>query len=150
MNAVRQLLESRMPWYTAQTHDFEWSGSAEFHPALADRFGEGRVWLAGDAAHSTGPLGAHSVNIGIHEADELARRIVQRAHNITASPLGPAYAERRRWEWQHLFGLESSKPWSPRTPDWVKRNLAMLFPSLPATGDDLRELLQRLHVELAA
>lgn len=147
---LRQLLESRMPWYAAQTRDFEWSGSAEFHPALADRFGDGRVWLAGDAAHSTGPLGAQSVNIGIHEADELARRIVERVHNITASPLGPTYAERRRLEWQHLFGLESSRPRSPRTPDWVKRNLAMLLPSLPATGDDLRELLQRLHVELAA
>lgn len=147
---LRQLLESRMPWYAAQTHDFEWSGSAEFHPALADRFGEGRVWLAGDAAHSTGPLGAQSMNIGIHEADELARCIVERAHNITTSPLGPTYAERRRSEWQHLFALESSKPQSPRTPDWIKRNLAMLLPSLPAAGDDLHQLLQRLHLGLAA
>ncbi len=147
---LRQLLESRMPWYAAQADHFEWSGSAEFHPALADRFGEGRVWLAGDAAHSTGPLGAQSVNIGIHEADELARRIVERAHNITDAPLGPTYAERRRSEWQRLFGLESSKPWSPRTPDWVKRNLPMLLPSLPAAGDDLQELLRRLHVGLAA
>jgi 2-polyprenyl-6-methoxyphenol hydroxylase-like FAD-dependent oxidoreductase len=32
---LRQLLEARMPWYASQADGFEWSGSAEFHPALA-------------------------------------------------------------------------------------------------------------------
>jgi 2-polyprenyl-6-methoxyphenol hydroxylase-like FAD-dependent oxidoreductase len=47
-----------MPWFRGEADRLEWSGSAEFNPAVADRFGEGRVWLAGDAAHSTGPLAA--------------------------------------------------------------------------------------------
>jgi 2-polyprenyl-6-methoxyphenol hydroxylase-like FAD-dependent oxidoreductase len=135
-----------MPWYAAQAENFEWSGSAEFHPALADRFGEGRVGLAGDAAHSTGPLGAQSLNVGIHEADDLARRIVEQLHASAATPFGPRYAEQRRLEWQRLFGLGSSRPQSPRSQDWVRRNLSQLLPSLPASGDDLDDLLEQLHV----
>jgi len=33
---------------------------AEFRHALVTHFGVGRVWLAGEAAHLTGPLGVQS------------------------------------------------------------------------------------------
>lgn len=149
LGQLRQLLESRMPWYTAQADRFEWSGSAEFHPALADRFGDGRVWLAGDAAHSTGPLGGQSLNVGIHEANELVHRIVEQRNNAALRPFGASYAQQRRLEWQRLFGLGTSELVPKRAQAWIKHNIASLLPSLPASGDDLDDLLEQLHLTSA-
>jgi 2-polyprenyl-6-methoxyphenol hydroxylase-like FAD-dependent oxidoreductase len=145
---LRALLELRMPWYAREANHLEWSGSAEFNPALVDRFGEGRVWLAGDAAHSTGPLGGQSINVGLHEAHDLAGRIFSQLDHDGA-PLSAAYGTQRRLEWQRLFGLGPSSPLSSRAPDWVKRSIGSLLSSLPATGDDLDDLLDQLHVKTA-
>ncbi len=142
---LRELLARRMPWYGADPSDFEWSGSAEFHPALATSFGHGRVWLAGDAAHSTGPLGGQSINVGIHEADDLARRIVGSLAD-GGKPLGAAYAEQRRLEWNRLLGLGHSAPSLVHAPAWVSQNIGRLLPSLPVSGDDLDDMLEQLRV----
>ena len=145
---LRELLASRLPWYKADPANFEWSGAAEFHPALASSFGERRVWLAGDAGHCTGPLGGQSINVGMHEADDLACRIAESlAHGL--GPLGSGYAEQRRIEWHRLFGLGSSAPSLARAPVWVSRNMAQLLPSLPVSGDDLDDVLEQLRVRTA-
>jgi 2-polyprenyl-6-methoxyphenol hydroxylase-like FAD-dependent oxidoreductase len=146
---LRQLLTSRLPWYGADVRSFEWSGSTEFSPALAQRFGEGRAWLAGDAAHSTGPLGAQSLNAGLHEARDLAHRIGEQLDATSVWRLGVRYAEQRRLEWQRLFGLGPSRPNVERSADWVKRHIAQLLSSLPASGDDLDDLLEQLRVTSA-
>ncbi|HVY25370.1 MAG TPA: FAD-dependent monooxygenase [Polyangiaceae bacterium] len=150
LTQLHQLLASRMPWYgRANATSFEWSGCAEFQPALAERFGEGRVWLAGDAAHSTGPLGGQSLNVGMHEARDLALRMAQQLGQPGAAPLGVGYAQQRAIEWQVLFGLAPSAPLTPQAGDWVKRNLPLLLQALPASGDDLDDLLDQLHVRAA-
>jgi 2-polyprenyl-6-methoxyphenol hydroxylase-like FAD-dependent oxidoreductase len=146
---LRQLLASRIPWHLADAHHFEWSGSAEFQPALAERFGERRIWLAGDAAHSNSPLGGQSLNVGIHEAHDLARHLEEKIGRGTLTPLSPDYAQKRLLEWEVLFGLGAHAPLGPRAPDWVSRNLRVLLPSLPASGDDLDDLLDQLHVRSA-
>ncbi len=145
---LRELLATRVPGYAADPINFDWSGSAEFRPALATSFGHQRVWLAGDAAHSTSPLGAQSINTGVHEADDLARRI---AHNLAeqVGPLGAGYAEQRRLEWQRLFGLGPSAPSLAHAPAWVCQNIARLLPSLPVSGDDLDDVLEQLRVQTA-
>lgn len=146
LTQLRQLLLSRMPWYPTEATDFEWSGSAEFQPALAERFGEGRVWLAGDAAHSTAPLGGQSLNVGIHEGYDLARRMAERIEHRGASALGHEYAHQRLLEWRVLFGLELG---TSKARDWVRRHFGVLLSALPAAGDDLDDLLDQLHVRAA-
>lgn len=148
LSELRQLVASRMPWYAADAASFEWSGTADFRPGLAPRFGERRVWLAGDAAHSIGPLGAQSINVGMHEADDLARRISQ---NLTdrRGPLGSGYAEQRQIEWHRLFGMSPSVPSLARAPAWVGEHIGQLLPSLPASGDDLDDVLEQLRVRTA-
>ena len=63
---------------------------------LADRFADGRVFLAGDAAHIVPPIGAFGLNTGIADAHNLAWKLatVLRSH---ASPilLDSYEAERR-------------------------------------------------------
>jgi len=148
LTELRELLAARLPWYAADPATFEWSGSAEFQPAMASRFGERRVWLAGDAAHSTGPLGGQSLNVGLHEAEDLARRLSQNLADGTG-PLSSGYAEQRRLEWYRLLGLGSSAPSFARAPAWVVQNIAQLLPSLPVSGDDLDDVLEQLRVRTA-
>jgi 3-(3-hydroxy-phenyl)propionate hydroxylase len=45
------------------------------HQRIVPRYGEGRVWLAGDAAHLNSPTGGMGLNGGIHDAFELAGAI---------------------------------------------------------------------------
>jgi 2-polyprenyl-6-methoxyphenol hydroxylase-like FAD-dependent oxidoreductase len=146
---LRQLLAARLPWYGVAPKAVEWSGSMEFQACLADRFGKGRIWLAGDAAHSTGPLGGQSLNAGLHEAHDLARRMSEQLGRTGALPLLGNYDKQRRLEWQVLLGLGSSAPNAGKAPDWVRRNLNGLLQALPGTGDDLDDLLEQLHVKAA-
>jgi len=45
------------------------------HQRVASRYREGRVLLAGDAAHVNNPLGGMGLNFGIHDAHNLAERL---------------------------------------------------------------------------
>jgi 2-polyprenyl-6-methoxyphenol hydroxylase-like FAD-dependent oxidoreductase len=140
-----KLLADRLPWYAAHPVSFEWSGSANFRPSLAASFGEGHVWLAGDAAHVTGPLGGQSVNVGLQEADELALRIAE-SLEAKRGPLGTAYAAGRRLEWNRLLGFGPSAPCLSHAPAWVSRNMPQLLTALPVSGDDLDDVLEQLRL----
>jgi len=52
-----------------------WESDFAAHFALADRYGEGRVWLAGDAAHAHSPVGGRGMNMGIADGLRLARAV---------------------------------------------------------------------------
>jgi 2-polyprenyl-6-methoxyphenol hydroxylase-like FAD-dependent oxidoreductase len=146
---LRQLLRARLPWCATAAEDFEWVGEAEVTPGMAASLGAGRVWLTGAAAHSTGLLGSQSLNVGMVEANDLARRIAG-AMDESDDALGPSYARQRYLEWLRLFGLYPSTPIvRRRAEDWVKRHITAVLPSLPATGDDLDDLLDQLRVASA-
>lgn len=46
------------------------------HQRIVPRYGDGRVWLAGDAAHLNSPTGGMGLNGGIHDAFELAGALI--------------------------------------------------------------------------
>nr|WTB29054.1 FAD-dependent monooxygenase [Streptomyces sp. NBC_00830] len=57
--------------------DVEITGRAPWHAAerVADRYGSGRVFLAGDSAHEMSPTGAFGSNTGIQDAHNLAWKL---------------------------------------------------------------------------
>jgi 2-polyprenyl-6-methoxyphenol hydroxylase-like FAD-dependent oxidoreductase len=55
--------------------DVVWSSRFRVHHRLADRYREGRVFLAGDAAHVHSPAGGQGMNTGIQDAVALAARL---------------------------------------------------------------------------
>jgi 2-polyprenyl-6-methoxyphenol hydroxylase-like FAD-dependent oxidoreductase len=53
-----------------------WQSAFDIHFAQVPRYGQGRVWLAGDAAHVHSPAGGRGMNMGIMDAHALAAAIV--------------------------------------------------------------------------
>ncbi len=73
---LTELIAYRAPWFDAAVvGDILWSLAVRFERRLTSSMGGGPVWLAGDAAHLTMPIGMHSMNLGIAEAAMLAAAI---------------------------------------------------------------------------
>lgn len=68
-----------------------------FHARMADRWRQGRVLLAGDAAHLMPPFAGQGMNSGIRDAHNLAWKLAA----ITSGRLGPNLLESYRIERQH-------------------------------------------------
>ena len=132
---LRELLAAWAPWFRGAVGAIEWSAVALFDRKLAASFGSDRIWMAGDAAHLTGPLGGQSMNVGLREAVQLAEGIASALHaGATMEPLH-AYGVSRMQEWKQLFG--AGVPFASRR--------ALLLPCIPASGDDLTVLLKQLN-----
>jgi 2-polyprenyl-6-methoxyphenol hydroxylase and related FAD-dependent oxidoreductases len=80
------------------TEDFEvtWTTTYRFKQLVADRFRQGRVFLAGDAAHLTSPYGARGLNSGLGDADGLAWRLAAAVHGAGDDALLDGYEAERR------------------------------------------------------
>lgn len=64
--------------------------------SLADRFREGRVFLAGDAAHRFPPTGGFGMNTGIQDAHNLAWKLAHVLRGTAGDALLDTYEEERR------------------------------------------------------
>jgi 2-polyprenyl-6-methoxyphenol hydroxylase-like FAD-dependent oxidoreductase len=71
---VQRLLDARTPGQ-GQVHRVVWGSRFHVHHRVADRFRDGRVLLAGDAAHVHSPAGGQGMNTGIQDARELGRAL---------------------------------------------------------------------------
>jgi 2-polyprenyl-6-methoxyphenol hydroxylase-like FAD-dependent oxidoreductase len=65
------------------------------HQRMAASYGAGRVWLAGDAAHLNSPAGGMGMNGGVHDALNLAAKLV-RVLNGESDDLLKLYERQRR------------------------------------------------------
>ena len=148
--ALHELVSARLPWYGKEVQGCEWSGISEFRRALVTHYGSGRVWLAGEAAHLTGPAGVQSLNVGLDEADELGRHIAHALQEPRTPPFGPDYEARRLWQWRELLGLSDRAELTERSASWTRRVLHRLLPCLPASEADLDDLLDQLRLTLVS
>jgi 2-polyprenyl-6-methoxyphenol hydroxylase-like FAD-dependent oxidoreductase len=63
---------------------------------LADRFRDGRVFLAGDSAHAIAALGAFGMNTGVADAHNLAWKLAHVLQGRAGAPLLDTYEQERR------------------------------------------------------
>ena len=150
LSALRELITARLPWHHEQVETCEWGGVAEFRHALASDFGRGRVWLAGEAAHLTGPLGVQSLNVGLDEASELALGIGEALRHPTRLSFGEGYNAGRTLQWRELLGVSERASLGARSPAWAWRNLHRILSCLPASRRDLDDLLDQLRLTPSA
>jgi 2-polyprenyl-6-methoxyphenol hydroxylase-like FAD-dependent oxidoreductase len=144
MERLEQLIAARAPWYTAQPTQILWSTVGLFERRLTRSFGNGRVWLAGDAAHLAGPVGVHSMNSGLREARELAVRISQIQRAGGTPSLLQEFATETHAAWQWLLSDGRAVRALPGADPWVRQAGARIFACIPASGNDLEPLLEQI------
>ena len=115
-----------------------------FEHRLANRFGCDRVWLAGDAGHTTGPAGMQSMNVGLSEAKQLADIMTGILRHGQEDGLLEQYNGERLAQWRQLLGLEGGLRPGPDTDPWIAQHFDQLLPCLPASGYDLQRLAQQV------
>lgn len=106
-----------------------------------------RIWLAGDAGHTSSPIGFQSMNRGLSEASAAASILGDAIMGSRGSPseLFRKYDETQQSEWRRL-GIETRV---------VGQGVlsgsegARLVPSLPASGSDLDALMAQLGLKFA-
>jgi len=145
---TRELLRERAPWFEKGAMDIGWSIEVRFEHRLAESFGRGRVWLAGDAAHLTGPAGMQSMNAGLAEAHGLAARIKRVRDRQAGLDLLDAYGRERLADWGFLLGQRGGLRPGASASEFVAKNAARLLPCLPATGAGLAPLAAQLGLEV--
>jgi len=71
-------LQARLQAFLPKTGDYDIRGSNLYtvHQRVAKKFREGRAILAGDSAHVNSPIGAMGMNSGVHDAFNLAGKLI--------------------------------------------------------------------------
>lgn len=146
---LRQYLRERAPWFTGSIEKLTWRIVVRFEHRLAKRFGAGRLWLAGDAAHLTGPAGVHSMNLGFWEGGDLAARLESVLRGGAGADTLPSYDGRWQEVWKQLHGLERTPAPGPQTDGWVAQHASQILASLPAWGAAYEDMASRLGLTLA-
>lgn len=141
---LRALLAERAPWLEGSPVSVDWSSVTHFERRFARRFGDRRVWLAGDAAHVTSPFGGHSLNGGLLEAFQLVDQMADCVFAGKALDGLAEWAKDREREWQVLTGLHATVHAGPDAPSWLPAQAARIIPALPASGRDLHHMLREL------
>jgi 2-polyprenyl-6-methoxyphenol hydroxylase-like FAD-dependent oxidoreductase len=72
-----------------------WATAYRFHERVAESFGAGRVFLAGDAAHLYAPFGARGLNSGAQDAENLAWKLAFVSHGWSPPGLLDSYHAER-------------------------------------------------------
>jgi 2-polyprenyl-6-methoxyphenol hydroxylase-like FAD-dependent oxidoreductase len=136
----RRLLDERAPWFPASFDRVYWRMLVRFERRLATSFGDGRVWLAGDAGHLTGPAGIQSMNVGLREARDLARFFVHSCDPRGSVDSLRGYEAERQAEWKRLHGIAGRVEAGPTTHPEIARHKDALIACLPASGAALESL----------
>ena len=66
------------------------------HERVANKYIEGRIFLAGDAAHVNNPLGGMGMNGGIHDAVNLVEKLLKVWHGASLSTMGRYERQRKK------------------------------------------------------
>ncbi len=76
-------------------HELIWQSEFNLHSRTAEKFAEGRVILAGDAAHLNSPVGGQGMNAGIIDILDLAPALIKSIEKKSIEPIHK-YAEKRK------------------------------------------------------
>lgn len=145
---LQSLIRSRAPWFESTPGEIYWSTLVHFERRLVDRFGGGRVWLAGDAAHITGPAGVQSMNVGMAEAIQLGERIAAVCREGAALDSLADYERGCSQEWKRLLAVDARFQLAPDAAPQVKEHAAGIVSCVPASGGDLDRLLAQIGLQL--
>jgi 2-polyprenyl-6-methoxyphenol hydroxylase-like FAD-dependent oxidoreductase len=117
---------------------------------VARSFGKGGVWLAGDAAHQAAPVAVLSMNSGLVEARELATRLMRILRAGGETTLLQQFAAETHEAWKNLLGAGREVRALPGADPWVRDARARIAACIPASGDELEQLLGQIGLTARA
>jgi 3-(3-hydroxy-phenyl)propionate hydroxylase len=93
-----EALQARLQGFLPKAGDYEICGSNLYtvHQRVAQKFRVGRAILAGDSAHVNSPIGAMGMNSGVHDAFNLADKLVRILRGEAAESELDRYERQRR------------------------------------------------------
>ena len=144
----RKLLAERAPWFKGEIEGIRWRTVVRFERRLAQSFGQGRMWLAGDSAHLTGPAGIQSMNAGLAEAADLSNELA--AVLMQGAPaLGlEGYAQRWQLTWRKMHQMDRAAVGKEGAHEVVRKYAGRLVSCLPANVKHLVALAGRLGIQI--
>jgi 2-polyprenyl-6-methoxyphenol hydroxylase-like FAD-dependent oxidoreductase len=89
-----------------------WSSRIRVQHRLADRFRQGRLFLAGDAAHAYSPATGQGMNAAIQDAANLGWKLAFAAAGPGHGPLLDSYDRERRWAARQVLALTHLAFWA--------------------------------------
>jgi 2-polyprenyl-6-methoxyphenol hydroxylase-like FAD-dependent oxidoreductase len=92
---MQSILERRTGRTDIRLHEPEWSSLWRANIRLVDRYREGRVFVAGDAAHIHSPAGGQGMNTGIQDSYNLGWKLAAVTKGASPTLLDSYEAERR-------------------------------------------------------
>ncbi|MGW1269547.1 FAD-dependent monooxygenase [Streptomyces sp. NPDC002491] len=105
---VRAVVAERTHLAAEDVTGIGWTSDFRPRAALADRFREGRVFLAGDAAHVHSPAGGQGLNTSVQDAYNLGWKLGAVLAGHAPEELLDTYEEERRPVAAHILGLSTA------------------------------------------
>ncbi|GAA1070020.1 FAD-dependent monooxygenase [Kitasatospora arboriphila] len=99
-----QAVVDRLSPQPATVSALRWSSVFRISHRLADRYRQGRVFIAGDAAHIHPPTGAQGMNTGIQDAYNLAWKLALVLRGAAGDALLDSYGAERRPVGEEVVG----------------------------------------------
>ncbi len=119
------------------------------HQRVADTYRQGRVFLAGDAAHLNNPLGGMGLNGGLHDVISLTDRLIAWWNGRADAGILDGYEPQRRPEAInaiHAITARNKKLLEERDPAVRARNLAEMRATAADPQASYRYLLDSLMI----
>ncbi|MEU9995866.1 FAD-dependent monooxygenase [Streptomyces sp. NPDC050848] len=103
LSHIQAVVDRLAPVPTRLTH-LRWSSVFRISHRIVDRYGDGRVFVAGDAAHIHPPTGAQGMNTGIQDACNLAWKLALVVRGEAGPALLAGYDAERRPVGEEVVG----------------------------------------------
>ncbi|MDF3144397.1 MULTISPECIES: FAD-dependent oxidoreductase [unclassified Streptomyces] len=108
LEGIRKVVAARSHLAPEDVTEVRWASDFRPRAALADRFRDGRVFLAGDAAHVHSPAGGQGLNTSVQDAYNLGWKLGAVLRDGADEALLGTYEEERRAIAADMLGLSTS------------------------------------------
>ncbi|MGW2897190.1 FAD-dependent oxidoreductase [Streptomyces sp. NPDC001212] len=108
LDGIRKVVAARSHLAPEDVTEVRWASDFRPRAALADRFREGRVFLAGDAAHIHSPAGGQGLNTSVQDACNLGWKLGAVLRDGVPDSLLDTYEEERRPIAADMLALSTS------------------------------------------
>jgi len=139
-----QAVLDRLAPQPGRASQLRWSSVFRISHRIVDRYREGRVFVAGDAAHIHPPTGAQGMNTGIQDAVNLGWKLALAAQGAASDGLLDSYHAERHPVGEEVIGRTvrhartgfEADPDDPATIAMREGQLLVGYPDSPLVGED--------------